>query len=78
MKGNLTNIKQIAELFLNQSGDEYTKEDITEIGSTILNLISPDLASGYEEELKKAADILKLIDYVKDKSSMYMTMVEGI
>ena len=78
MKGNLTNIKQIAELFLNQSGDEYTKEDITEIGSTILNLISPDLASEYEEEQKKAADILKLIDYVKDKSSMYMTMVEGI
>ena len=78
VKGNLTSIKEMAELFLSQSQDEYTAEDIVEVGSTILNLVSPDLAAKYEEELKRAEDILKLIEYVRDKSSVYMTMMEGI
>ena len=40
--------------------------------------MSPELAAEYEEELKRAEDILKLIEYVRDKGSVYMTMVEGI
>ena len=32
VKGNLTSIKEVAELFLSQSREEYTAEDIVEVG----------------------------------------------